>query len=702
VTGTPRRLGVALTGLSLSALCLIAPSQALAESPDPADGLLSGAEAMARARESGTPVVASALTDEHTVVTADPTSGVLKAEITAKVARVPDGDGGWRVPSTALARDGDGWLRPEAGLLDVRVSAGGAQSLVEDSVDGGVASWSWPEALPPARVAGDAVTYAEVWPSVDLVVKVGVEEVETFLVVKTRAAANDARVRSFSLESRYDGLAPSPLPNGAVELRTPQGEVPLVISPARMWDSRGAEQGLSSSAEAVDESPFAASSAVEITASSDVLEVEPDISMLDDPDTVYPVVIDPSWSLTRSYVVRVTEDFDTINDMSVDGKVGYNGWTQPYYKSRMFFRFLWPTNQSHQPFTSGQIRKATFEYVQTHSPQHSPCKSTSTAYGPAVRVKLYGGISSSTTWPGPGAHEWSSVTHTYAVGHEDYCADRYRQVWNITKMVQDERAAYPSWSTINVGVTSADETDAMGWRHYDNEASGTYLSPKLVIEFEPEPLPPTDFAIAPSAPMSSTVVTGPDVAVTATASLAPGYDCAPVTTQCLRGYLTITDSSSGETVVPKTPGTDASSGGPIEFSVSGLTNGSYTALLESLNVNTNLWSPEASFAFTVDLKPAAPAWHWVVPEGWDRLPDLPPNVPLKLQVTAASGDTDVQAFCVVVDGVERPCQTPDSEGLIAVGAFSDGVHRVSVAAQDSHSKGTLAADNPTTREFPLF
>lgn len=690
-------------------LALFAPPQgeAYADVPAEKSGPVTTEEALAQARQTGQPVVASALTDERTLVTADPETGLLRAELTAGVARVRDGQGGWREPSTRLVVGADGRLRPEAAVADYSVSAGGTADLVQVAAAQGAMSWRWPAELPPATVADDTATYPEVMPGVDLVVRAGLEQVESFLVVKSRQAAANPAVRQFALTANYEGVSPVELANGSVELRTPDGQPQILIPPARMWDSKGAEQGRTS-AEAVEEATMAASSDVRLDASAitSKLTVAADVALLDNPNTVYPVVIDPTAQpLTRSYVVRVTQNFVTINDMSVPGKVGYNGWTAPYYKSRMFYQFRWPTNASGAPFNDKQIVKGEFQYVQIHSPQHSPCESGSSAYGPAVKVKLYNSINSDTDWPGPGAHEWSPVSDTYAVGHEDYCHDRQRQTWNITGMLQNERgnSAYSGRTTMTVGVYSADEADPMGWRHFDNESSGTYASPKLVLDYEAEPPAPTALTMTGQVSTSPLVTNSSEPYLRVTPSLEAGFTCR-TTTDCLQAEFTV-KSAGNIVVLPATLSNrvSAQSTTPAQVSVSGLSNGDYYALVRALNVDTGLYSMTATrFDFTVDLPPDAPGWSWVIPAGWTNPNALPAGQPLELQVSPAPGDPAVD-FCVTIirDGetTDLPCAAPVA-GRISIGMVSPGVALVKVTARDTRgSMSPSTPDSPTERTF---
>ncbi len=218
---------------AVTATCLVAglvPVVAWAGPSDPPSaGLLSEVDAVREARASGLPVVASALTDERTLVTADPVSGELTAVVSASVARVRDGAGGWRAPSARLVAGADGLLRPEAAVAQIAVSPGGSGRLL--SVGDGVAeaAVSWAGALPAPVVDGATATYPEVFPGVDLVVRADVESAETFLVVKTAAAGRDPRVRSFSFGLSLAGLSVRDNVGGARSLVDAAGVERLVV-----------------------------------------------------------------------------------------------------------------------------------------------------------------------------------------------------------------------------------------------------------------------------------------------------------------------------------------------------------------------------------------------------------------------------------------------------------------------------------------
>ncbi|MBK8445765.1 MAG: hypothetical protein IPL41_03395 [Micropruina sp.] len=525
---------------------------------------------MQQAKSSNAPVEVSALTDERTLVTARP-EGHFEATMTAAVARVRDPRGGWRDPSAVLVRVADGLLRPEAAVAAVAVAGGGTTELFSVADGDAKVSVGWPTPLPVAAIDGATATYPEVYPGVDLVVRAGIESAETFLVVKTHAASLNPAVRSASFTFSSPGLSLRERANGTHSLVDVKGVERLVIPQALMWDSAGKEKGLTRTADLVDESAQARTAEVDVEVESGTLTATPDLSLLDDSSTVFPVIIDPEVSLTRSYTVRVTEDFDQINDMSVDGKIGYNGWTSPYYKSRMFYQFRWPTiSDDQQILTGSQIIAGEFRYLQRHSPQHA----CNTSYGPGVRVRLYNTIDGDTTWPGPSAHSWDPVTTSLAVGSESQgCAAKW-QVWSITSMLKSERShsSHKTRSTVTVGIYSADESKKEGWRHYDNNPG-----PELKIAYNPVALNP-ELTIANSIAGPPWVMPSSSASLAAKVSLATsGLTCDGST--CLKGRVTVT--GPGQSGTPGSWVSTSASSVTIPVSLSGLQDSkAYTVKVE--------------------------------------------------------------------------------------------------------------------------
>ena len=691
------------------------PVSAVAD-PTPSPGKqtgLSDVEAMRQAKASGRRVVVSSMTDERTLVTADPATGLFEAELTASVARVRDGVAGWREPSTRLVQGADGLWRPEAAVSQLVISPGGSSEAALASISDGSVSvrFGWPERLPQAVVDGATATYPEVFAGVDLVVKAGLESVETYLVVKTREASLNPAVRSWSMPmTASDGLTLKTLGNGAKLMVDGTGAERVRVPPALMWDSTGKPMGVSSAEERIAEVAETRIAPVATQLAASRLTAVPQASFLDDPATVYPVVIDPSANLGQTHVLRVTDDWSKWDSAVGDhGKIGYNGWSSPYYRSRMLYQFAWRTNTDGSFIRPSQIAKAEFQYDQDHSPQHSPCDSTSVTY-PGVYAKLANTINASDTWSdrtGSAWHPWPSALSRLAVGSEDTCNLTKTQKWNLTGAVVSERqpqsqGGFDYRTTITVGLFSDDEGDKTGWKHYLN--NGT--SPKFVLTYQQEPQVPavSDFAVAPKVGTQTNpwVTTTPTPTLSTKVRLEGSYECPTVTPACVRAVFTLTRGTSTVTLngnyVPPGSVSTAVVGTP-------LTVGLHTVTMQAESLSTGLVSNlSAGVGLMVDPPPKAPTWSWVT-TGWLSAPKIPAGTPLTIVAMPNAADGDVRQFCASVtqDGVTSEYCSPLSGTAltgptsISVPGLSLGACTVTVAARDAYSLGSPAADTPVQR-----
>ena len=665
-----------LTSLVLAGTLLGTAAPSVAEPTTPTS-LLGADQAMAKAKASGQPVVASALTDEHTLITADPATGLMMADISAGIARVPDGNDGWREPSAALRQATDGSWQPEAAATQITVSDGGSGAFLslEDPSAGSV-SFSWPGSLPQPTIDGNLATYSEVAPGIDLVVRASVDGAESFLVVKSAEAAQNALVRTVPIRVTADRLTPTSQTNGAVTYADASGKGQFMLPPAYMWDSAGQAPGASvadlldpaegSRVEALSAtvSPVARTASFTSESTSEAVT-----SMLDNTETVYPVVIDPSATLDQTYAVRVTQEFVKYNsDIGSRGKIGYNGWTSPYYKSRMFYQFKWPTYNGDY-IEAARIYKAEFRYVQTHSPQHD-CSDHD--FGPSVKVQFYNTISGNTTWGGPSAHNSGSKTNDYAVGHEDYCHATYTQKWDVTSMAIAERTNNSGRTTVTVGILSSDESDKNGWREYKNSSS----SPVFEVWYETTPPVPTALSVAPLTPTGPANVTkdsGPTLSTTVDLT---SHECPDVLQLgCVEGILSVV--KAGQTTPTYTATIAATLGGtaaPVDFVLPQGTlsdNTTYDVSVYARNVATDtLSATPATMTMVTDFIPG-PSTITMPEGGW--------HAGAQLTVDAANADPKVSyrwhlvrfdaAFNEIVeDGTwERPAESSGTVTGLPIG-----------------------------------
>ena len=197
---------------------------------------------MEQAKVSGVPVEVAALTGERTRVVADPRLGGFRVELSAAVARVSDGQGGWRAPDTSLTLGSDGLLHPVAARLPIAVSNGGVGDLVSLTVAGSKVGLGLEGKLPAPSVVGDTATFAEVLPGVDVVARASVESVSTFVVVKTREAGKNPAVRQLKLALSGAGASAGAARSASgsdVVVKNASGADGVRLSAAAMWDSTG-------------------------------------------------------------------------------------------------------------------------------------------------------------------------------------------------------------------------------------------------------------------------------------------------------------------------------------------------------------------------------------------------------------------------------------------------------------------------------
>lgn len=219
-------------------------------------------------------------------------------------------DGSWMDVDPTLEVTSDGSVEPRAATADMRFSGGGDQTPLAEMAVGGrsVGLW-WPGRLPEPVVEGNTATYPNVAPQVDLQIVADVEGFTHLLVIRSPKALESPKVGEITLDTELAGVSLRENEAGAVEaVDKDSGQVLFTGPSPMMWDSRdaaaagpapkpegpnaasapGGEPGPS-----VDVQPRMAPVAVEVAAGE--LRLAPDMEMLRDPDTVYPVYVDPTW-----------------------------------------------------------------------------------------------------------------------------------------------------------------------------------------------------------------------------------------------------------------------------------------------------------------------------------------------------------------------------------------------------------------------
>ena len=433
---------------------------------DPERG--SVAWARARARETGErQVVARALTETETVY-ANP-DGSTTAEFTALPTRVRSARGAWVEQDTTVVRRADGTVGPRAATVDVAFSGGGSElPMVRYAPEGASIEVGWPAALPTPTLEGNKATYADVLPGVDLELLASEVGYAQRFVVTSRAAARQPALRALALPIRTEGIAVSSDSSGALEARRPDGSVAFVSPPATMWDA----------AKVLD----VAEVGVPMTGTR--MTLRPDLEVLLDPKTVFPVSIDPDLGPGLWGLAMVSSGYpeQAYWQGGSDGvaKVGNcSGWAGCNSAAVHRSYFQWATGT----LVGKRILGAEFIAYEIHAPS---CTAR------PVEAKATRELTSMvTTWENQPAELASLGSHTVAHGYSASCPPAYVG-WNAIN-------AFPMDSS---GVRRADANTTIVLRA-PNISTGNYEQDKLAWKkFAKNPSLSVTYNTAPDAPTS--------------------------------------------------------------------------------------------------------------------------------------------------------------------------------------------------------
>ncbi|MEV7176128.1 LamG-like jellyroll fold domain-containing protein [Kitasatospora sp. NPDC093679] len=523
--------------------------------------------AVAEAKRTGKPVDVPALRTELSDVVAQP-DGRLKATVFTQPQRVRQG-GRWADIDATLQVAADGSVAPRAVTADVRFSGGGSQPLVRIARAGKELRLTWPERLPRPVVSDDTAEYRSILPDVDLRLTATRTGFTQVIVVHTAQAAKNPKLDVLRLGMKGDGLVVKEAADGSLTAVDKAGGGTVFEAPAPvMWDSgrtapaaqaspttaptagksaksapaaessakstpaadvpEGAAAGTPAKSEAAAPSgavqaplPGAklAKLAVDFPAAQDALVLTPDRRMLDAPDTVFPVMIDPAWNtpqaadwagVSRTFPDQAYWHYTYTSTPVNDFGVGYCGDTSrcaPLDVKRIFFQV--PTAQ----FVGKQILTATFGAWENHS--YSCTKKPVELWGT-------GYISKSTTWNSQNAANfWSRKLQAVdAANGYNGCGDGAWVEFGsgaanpsdaVKNLVQD--GANWNWPTTTFGLRATNESDTYAWKRF----TSAYL--QVYYNVPPRQSAMSDLTMSPGGSCLSTITSvnkWPQIAAKAT------------------------------------------------------------------------------------------------------------------------------------------------------------------------------------------
>lgn len=562
-------------------------------------------------------------------------------------------DGSWSPVDLDLqpAVEGDGFV-PKHVVNPIVISGGGDGPLVKMLLEGREVRWGWPTRLPVPVVEGNSATFVDVLPGADLVVYATGDGFSHQLVLRERPAAG------FDLKmpvSSSDGVKLSEDARGRLLLRSAEGEDLLRAEAPVVWDSKGvvdpegALKSMGSDVARPDAGEVAATDLGTPAETSVVrgldarvervrsgvsrLVLSPDEGFLQDPDTVFPVVVDPSWGFAPAYDTWVSSATPNGGGRLGDDELVV-GQLADGSKGRTFIQW--------NNIPAGATINAATLYLRNHYSRN--------CVGHGIHITQV-----TSSW-GPGAGiSWNQqpalggwdTKFTPAYGASGCAAgDAW---WNMAPVVQ-------SWSSnpgSNFGIRVAAENEgiAASLRRYRSLEHGDLgVQPRLVINFNRTPNMPEDLGIAGS---SAGVVADNGPLLFATLS-DPEADNVQGKFSVLRagGAVAWSGSSAWE-----------SSGSQVSVEVpeNTLANGSYQLKVRAFDGQAE--SGVAVLPFVVDTgKPRVTVESNSYDLGeWMAAP--PPGSPTP-GFRFVGSSTDIEKFMVVRDGVVQPdVEVVDSSGV---------------------------------------
>jgi FG-GAP-like repeat len=448
------------------------------------------AAASAQAVATGAPVPVTSLTDEYSTTTAEP-DGSFTRRMSVEPVRA-ERDGEWVALDAELRQNADGTWSPTTSTNPLALSNGGSTPLADLTADGSRLQLTWPTPLPRPSAEGTTLTYPEVLGGVDLQVTAddqgGISEV---LVVQNAVAARNPALDSLRLLVRTTNATVHDDAAGNISVTDSTGAEAWHAPTPLMWDS-GSDAGQAADPAVSD--PAAAPPAdatvaqVDVDATSSSITLVPDQSLLEDPETTFPVFIDPSFIPTNgtgagfAWVQEANAGTSWWNtNRNGTPAVGYQGWDPSYQgRNRAYYQF------SIGSLGAAHISSATLQLTETDTGSWS----CSASYD--IDVYSSGHIGSSTTWNNqPARSSLQDGTNVSGAAPEGGCSKKTFR-WTVTSSVA---ADGDGTVTYDVQAPSAYETDRNYYRRFGSTSGD---AADLSINYNWPPNVPTSPSLSPA------------------------------------------------------------------------------------------------------------------------------------------------------------------------------------------------------------
>ncbi|GAB3869308.1 hypothetical protein GCM10028801_46130 [Nocardioides maradonensis] len=470
----------AMAAVFISSLTVLAMEPRSVASATPAAEVMSSPDAVSAARAAraeGHRVEDMSSRSEYSQTFAN-ADGTWTTESTTEPQFVQAGDGSWQdIDTTLTVRDGR--LEPRAALADVSLSDGGDSTFADINQEGRQLDWRWPTQLPEPTIDGSAATYANAVPGGgDLVVTATATGFTHDIVLDSAPAAAIADPTgqvSYTMPVATHGASLDTTKSGGVDVSV--GSDSLVTAPAPLaFDAAG------------DPGDGAAEAPVDVqvgknAAGTPTMTLNVDSGFLTDPSTVYPVTIDPSYTINASSDTYVSKSNPNTDYSGQTALLAGDNAGNDVARTYLHFNFGAPNYMAGKQILSATLKMQNFD---AHS-----------CAGSQINVNRVTSSWGSLTWnTQPSYTTEGTASFNPAYGYSANCPSAQAS-WDVTNIVS-YWAAHQG-ENYGLRVKAADESDPNSWRRYRAlDSQMDTVLPRMSVTYNTAPDGPSELSITPS------------------------------------------------------------------------------------------------------------------------------------------------------------------------------------------------------------
>jgi RHS repeat-associated protein len=397
--------------------------------------------------------------------------GSLTTESYGSPIRVRDGSGeyGWRDLDFTLELTSRG-VEANSGLSPLVLSAGGSSDLVTVEGSSGVSfGFRWDGVLPAPTLVEDTARYVNVLPDVDLLVRLDATGFEQFFEVKVKPSEETLAKLQLFISGKHVSVVEGE--SGELAFVSAGEVVAGVVAPS-VYDS-----AVSNEVEPL-----------ELSSSAGVLSLDVDPDFFENPELVYPVIVDPAVTLNPSFDTYVSSEDATVNfESSTDLLIGTPDGGATIYRSYLNF--------DSAPWQGQDVVSASLNLYLARS--GSCAAKNFSVYNTAPTA-------SGTVWGNAPTLTGTLVTRAAAGGYSSSCAAGYVNT-DVTSLV---RAVAPTVSgTAGFGLRATSETDIAAQKRFKS-ANAFSNKPFLTVTYNRLPSVAQLPSVSPANTVSGVLTVG--------------------------------------------------------------------------------------------------------------------------------------------------------------------------------------------------